>query len=82
MPSSVRMASGARRPSVRSVGRTLRIGRLAGIPIGIQPLWLAVVALITYARGHDYYGVVDADCPLGIVSVTDLERRMRAAAVS
>ena len=38
---------------------TLRIGRLAGIPIGIRPLWLLVVALITYSLGHDYYGVDD-----------------------
>ncbi|MFP5364337.1 MAG: site-2 protease family protein [Thermoleophilia bacterium] len=41
------------------MGSTLRIGRLAGIPIGIQPLWLLVVALITYSLGHDYYPVED-----------------------
>jgi Zn-dependent protease len=34
---------------------TLRIGSLAGIPIGVQPLWLLVVGLITYALGHDYF---------------------------
>ena len=34
---------------------TLRIGRLAGVPIGIQPLWLAIVGLITYSLGHDYF---------------------------
>lgn len=33
----------------------LRIGRLAGIPIGIQPLWLVIVGLITYSLGHDYF---------------------------
>jgi Zn-dependent protease len=34
---------------------TLRIGSLAGIPIGVQPLWLLIVSLITYALGHDYF---------------------------
>lgn len=33
----------------------VRIGRLAGIPIGIQPLWLLIVGLITYSLGHDYF---------------------------
>lgn len=35
--------------------RALRIGHLAGIPIGIQPLWLVIVGLITYSLGHDYF---------------------------
>lgn len=35
--------------------RSLRIGRLAGIPIGVQPLWLAIVALITWSLGAVYY---------------------------
>jgi Zn-dependent protease len=35
--------------------RSIRIGRLAGIPIGVQPLWLAVVALITWSLGAVYY---------------------------
>jgi Zn-dependent protease/CBS domain-containing protein len=35
--------------------RSIRIGRLAGIPIGIQPLWLAIVALITWSLGAVYY---------------------------
>ena len=34
---------------------SIRIGRLAGIPIGIQPLWLAIVALITWSLGAVYY---------------------------
>jgi Zn-dependent protease/predicted transcriptional regulator len=34
---------------------TIRIGRLAGIPIGVQPLWLLVVALITWSLGAVYY---------------------------
>lgn len=36
-----------------------RIGRLAGVPIGIQPLWLVVVGLITYSLGHDYFPQAD-----------------------
>lgn len=35
--------------------RSIRIGRLAGIPIGVQPLWLAIVALITWMLGAVYY---------------------------
>lgn len=35
--------------------RSVRIGRLAGIPIGIQPLWLLIVALITWSLGASYY---------------------------
>jgi Zn-dependent protease len=35
--------------------RSVRVGRLAGIPIGIQPLWLAIVALITWSLGAVYY---------------------------
>lgn len=38
---------------------TLRIGRLAGIPIGIQPLWLVIVGLLTFALGHDYFPTED-----------------------
>ncbi len=35
--------------------RSIRIGHLAGIPIGVQPLWLAIVALITWSLGAVYY---------------------------
>lgn len=35
--------------------RSIRLGRLAGIPIGVQPLWLAIVALITVSLGAAYY---------------------------
>lgn len=38
---------------------TIRVGRLAGVPIGIQPLWLLIVAFITYALGHDYFRAED-----------------------
>lgn len=35
--------------------RSIRVGRLSGIPIGIQPLWLVIVALITVSLGSTYY---------------------------
>jgi Zn-dependent protease len=35
--------------------RSIRIGRLAGIPIGLQPLWLVIVGLITWSLGAVYY---------------------------
>jgi Zn-dependent protease len=54
--------------------RSLRIGRLAGIPIGLQPLWLLIVALITWGLGEAYYpdevpGIAPAGAyALGLVS--------------
>jgi Zn-dependent protease/CBS domain-containing protein len=36
-------------------GHGIRIGRLAGIPISVQPLWLLIVALITWSLGEAYY---------------------------
>ena len=36
-------------------GGDLKIGRLAGIPISIHPLWLVIVALITWSLGSTYY---------------------------
>jgi len=33
----------------------IRIGRLAGIPIGVQPLWIVIVGLITWSLGAVYY---------------------------
>jgi Zn-dependent protease len=35
--------------------RSIRIGRLVGIPIGVQPLWVVIVALITFSLGAVYY---------------------------
>lgn len=44
---------------------SIRIGRLAGIPIGVQPLWLLIVALITWTLGAVYYpDEVDGIAPL------------------
>lgn len=34
---------------------SIRLGRLAGIPIGMQPLWVVIVALITWSLGAAYY---------------------------
>jgi Zn-dependent protease len=36
-------------------GRSLRIARIAGIPVGVSPLWLIIVALITWSLGAGYY---------------------------
>lgn len=34
---------------------SIRVARIAGIPLGIHPLWFAVVALITWSLGAAYY---------------------------
>jgi len=36
-------------------GRSIRIARLAGIPIGVNPLWLAIVGLITWSLAEGYF---------------------------
>jgi len=36
-------------------GRSFRIARIAGIPVGVSPWWLAIVALITYMLGASYF---------------------------
>jgi Zn-dependent protease len=36
-------------------GRSFRVGRIAGIPVGVSPLWLVIVALITWTLGADYF---------------------------
>ena len=51
---------------------TLRVGRLAGIPIGIQPLWLVIVGLITYALGHDWFPSQDPGLGEGAAYVLGL----------
>jgi Zn-dependent protease len=38
-------------------GRSYKIARIAGIPVGISPWWLAIVALITWSLGAGYYPV-------------------------
>lgn len=37
------------------MGRSFTILRIAGIPLGIQPLWLVIVVLITWSLGDSYY---------------------------
>lgn len=36
-------------------GRSLRIARIAGIPVGVSPWWLAILALITWSLGASYF---------------------------
>jgi Zn-dependent protease/CBS domain-containing protein len=36
-------------------GRSLRIARIAGIPIGVSPWWLVIVALFTWLLGAEYF---------------------------
>lgn len=35
--------------------RSIRVARIAGIPIGISPWWLVVVAFLTWSLGTDYF---------------------------
>ena len=45
--------------------RTVRVGRLAGIPVGFQPLWLLILGLITWSLGDQYFPQeVDGIAPL------------------
>lgn len=36
-------------------GRNLRIGRIAGIPVGISPWWLLIVVLLTWSLASTYF---------------------------
>jgi Zn-dependent protease/predicted transcriptional regulator len=36
-------------------GRSIRIARIAGIPVGVSPWWLVIVALITWSLGASYF---------------------------
>jgi Zn-dependent protease/CBS domain-containing protein len=36
-------------------GRSVRVARVAGIPVGVSPWWLAVVALFTWTLGSSYF---------------------------
>ena len=36
-------------------GKSFRIARVAGIPVGVHPLWLVIVALITASLGGSYF---------------------------
>ena len=46
-------------------GRSYRIARIAGIPVGVSPWWLAIVVLFTWALGSSYYPeVISGIAPL------------------
>lgn len=36
-------------------GKSIRIARIAGIPVGVSPWWLVIVALITWTLGSSYF---------------------------
>ena len=36
-------------------GRSIRVAGIAGIPVRVSPLWLLIVALITWSLGASYY---------------------------
>ncbi len=36
-------------------GRNVRVGRIAGIPVGISPWWLLIVALLSWSLAVDYF---------------------------
>lgn len=46
-------------------GRSFRVARIAGIPVGVSPWWLAIVALITWSLGASYFPeVIDGVNPV------------------
>lgn len=56
-------------------GRSFRIARIAGIPVGVSPWWLVIVALFTWVLGGSYFpeeipGIAPgASYALGLASV-------------
>jgi hypothetical protein len=46
---------GAARHPRSMPGRTFKVGRIAGIPVGISPWWLVIVALFTWSLGSSYF---------------------------
>jgi Zn-dependent protease len=56
-------------------GRSIRVARIAGIPVGVSPWWLVIVALFTWMLGASYYpSVVHGIAPataygLGLLSI-------------
>lgn len=49
------MARARRRGTISPVTARIRLGRLFGIPIGVQPAWVLIVALIAWSLGAGYY---------------------------
>lgn len=50
---------------VEMPGHSLRIARIAGIPVGVSPWWLVIVALITWSLGASYFPEVVHDISPG-----------------
>ncbi len=56
-------------------GRSFRIARIAGIPVGVSPWWIVIVALFTWVLGDSYFPEVvkgispAASYALGLASV-------------
>jgi Zn-dependent protease len=36
-------------------GRSIRVARIAGIPVGVSPWWLVIVAFLTWSLGSGYF---------------------------
>lgn len=47
-------------------GRSFRIARIAGIPVGVSPWWLVIVALITWSLGASYFPEVISGLAPGV----------------
>lgn len=53
-------------------GRSFRIARIAGIPIGVSPWWLVIVVLITWSLGASYFPSVISEVSPGVSYVLGL----------
>jgi Zn-dependent protease len=49
------MAAGRRTRDHEQMTTRVRLGRLFGIPIGVQPAWVVIVTLIAWSLGAGYY---------------------------
>jgi hypothetical protein len=62
-------------------GRSFRIARIAGIPVGVSPWWLVIVGLITWTLGADYFPSVVTNISPGLsYSPTSSATRLSPAA--
>ena len=59
-------ALAAHRVRVQMPGRSFRIARIAGIPVGVSPWWLVIVALFTWVLGASYFPEVVAGISPGM----------------
>ncbi len=65
------LATDDRRPRgpycvIQMPGRSIRIARIAGIPVGVSPWWLVIVALFTWLLGASYFPEVIAGVSPGV----------------